>query len=198
MQEQHGSEITRNYVAQIDDLVEIVQLAGVVEGGQNKAGQAQQEEMHGARRGTAAEINKQPDGQVHRAVGIKIEERRIAFGLRDNDVVLDLLAMAVVKDRILRRLPCAQPCQNLGRLQRILNLDAFNREQNVMRMQPRFGARTAGLHTQRDYANRLAGRLIDPDHAIIGQMVLVLLIEIEPCGNDSRNGHDHQQGADEL
>ena len=162
-----------------------------------KDGQAQQEEMQRARRVAAAEIHEQADGQIHRAHGVLIEDGRIALRLADDDVGRNFDA-AVVQDGVLGFSPRAQPRQNLGGLQRILNLDAFNGEQNVARMKPRFRAGAAGLDSQRDNPNSIAGGLIDPDYAVIGQMVFTLLIEIEPRGNDSRNGHNDQQRADEL
>ncbi len=169
-----------------------------MERGQDKARKAQHEEMQGARRSAAAEIDKQANGQVNGTVGIEVQKSRIALCRSDDDVVLDLFPTAVVQDRILRRSPCAQPGQNLGGLKRILNLNAFNRNQNIAGVKSGLGARAAGLNPESNYANGVTRRLIDPDHAIIGEMILILLIEIEPRGNDSRDSHDHQQGADEL
>src|SRR5580704_15370652 len=94
MQEQRGSQKPSHYIPQVDDLVEIVQLAGIVEGRQDETCQAQEIEMQRPRRISAPEIYKQADRQVYRAHGVLIENGRVAFSFADADLHRKWLAAA--------------------------------------------------------------------------------------------------------
>src|ERR1022692_2476609 len=66
MQEQRGSQEPSHQVPQVHDLIEIVQLARIVESEQDKAGHTQDEKVLGARSASPPEIHEQTDGQVNR------------------------------------------------------------------------------------------------------------------------------------
>jgi hypothetical protein len=75
VQEQSRRQIPRHDVPQVNHLVEIVQLAGVMERVEDKTRHAHQEEVQRARSVAAAEIHKQSDRQIDRADRVLIEER---------------------------------------------------------------------------------------------------------------------------
>src|SRR6185369_112391 len=93
MQEQGGRQEPGYKIPQVDHFVEVVQLAGVVEGEQNETGHAQDEKMQRARGASAAEVYEQSDGEVYGADGVLIEDRRIALGFPDDDVARHLDAV---------------------------------------------------------------------------------------------------------
>ena len=198
MQEQRRRQEPGDQIPQVNDLVEIVQLAGVVEREQDEAGQAQQEKVQGARGAAAAEVHEQPDRQIHGADRVLIEDGGIAFGLADDDVARHF--DAVVQDLVLDLLPGAEARQNGGDIERAFDRQVGDRDQAVAFMDSGLLAGTSGGDVDGDYGGILAVALalIEPGDAVVGQVEFVLLLKIDGSGDHRRDGDDHQQRADEL
>ena len=85
MQEDRRRKDTGRDIAPVNDLVEIIQFARVVERRENKAHQAEQQEVQRFRRVAAAEINKQSDREIRQADQILVIEAVIRSPLADDD-----------------------------------------------------------------------------------------------------------------
>ncbi len=72
-------------IAEIDYLIEGVQLAGEVEAEKNKRSQAQYIKVHGSWRADPAIVDKQPDQQVGHANRVLVIDRPIDDYLADDD-----------------------------------------------------------------------------------------------------------------
>ena len=198
MQEQCGRQESRHQISQINDFVEIVQLARVVEREQDEAGHAQDEKVQRARSASAAEVDEQSDGQIHGADRVLIKDGGIALGLADDDVAGDL--DAVVQNLVLDFFPGAEPRQHRRDIQRALDGEVGDRNQAVALMDSGLLAGTSGGDVDRDHGRILAGALalIEPGDAVVGQVEFVLLLKVDGSGNHGRHGDDHQQRTDEL
>ena len=82
MQEQGRGEPARDQIAPVNDLIEGVQLAGVVEAGKDKGSETENIKMPGFIGAAAAEINKQADGEIDSADQILPGNRRSRAALR--------------------------------------------------------------------------------------------------------------------
>ncbi len=129
MQEQSGRQEPRHHVADVNDLVEIIQLAGVVEGGEDKARKAEHVEMQRARGVAAAKIDEQADRDIDHGDGVLIVDRRIAIGFAGDDLDVERLT-AITADQVLGVAPGTQGRQSLGRFDGAADAEALDRNQD--------------------------------------------------------------------
>ncbi len=196
MQEQCRRHKPRDDVAQVNHLVEVVQLPRVVERRHDEAGQAQQKEVQRPLRVPPTEIDEQPDEQVHHADGVLVKDGRITIGLADDDRSRNFDAVALVG--VVRASPRAQPREHLGGLERIVDVLALDRHQHVAFAQSSLQRRAARGQVHRSNTVLIPGGPVDPGHSVIGEMVPALLLEIDRRRDHCSHGQDYQQGADEL
>src|SRR6185437_15214741 len=90
----------------------------------------------------------------------------------------------------------AGPDSNLlkgsGHIQAFADRKILNRYQTVSRTNAALVGGAVGYYVERNNAVRPADRAIDPGDAIVGQMELTLLLEIDNGATDRRNRKDHQ------
>ncbi len=169
-----------------------------MEGEQDKARHAQNEEELRARSAAAPEVYEQPDRQINGADGVLIKDGGVAIGLADDHIGWNF--DAVVQYLVLDFFPRAQPRQHRRDIQRPLNRQIGNRYQAIALMDSGLLA-GAVAGDENCYNGRIlisALALIEPGNAIIGQVKFVLLLKVDGSRNDGRNGDDHQQRANEL
>ena len=84
MQKKSRREQTGQHVAEQDDRIEAVQLAGVVERRKDERNQTEHVKMPRLLRRSAAEVDEQPDDQISHADQILIDHRQVAGDLCDD------------------------------------------------------------------------------------------------------------------
>ena len=172
MQEHGGRQQARHQVAEINHLVEIVELAGVVEAQRNETRQAQNIKMPRLLRAAPPEVDEQPDHQVSRPHRVLVEDRPVQRLLGHHQRRGQFHAAAL--QPILRLAPCADAYQDLGHIRGLFDRDAVDIQQPVGLVDAGIPARAAGFHVQRFHA----ALPVHPDHAIFGQAEAVLLLKV--------------------
>ena len=113
------SQDAGHHVAEINDLIEGIQLTGVMETGENKRSQAKNVEVLRLVCATAAKINKQSNNQVGHSDHVLIRDGPILGNFADNDRGFEIHA-APMHD-IFGLIPGADPHQHLRNLRRLGN-----------------------------------------------------------------------------
>ena len=192
VQEDGGREQAGGDVGKVDELVEIVELAGVVETGQDERNQAEDVEMAGLGCVQPAEINEQSDGQVGDADNVLVETGRIGYRLADDHLGFGFHVMAA--EDVLGAGVGAQPDQDLGDLDGAFDGRAVDADQNVARADAGVFGRTVALDVERH--NAFAA--LNPGDTILGELETHLLLEVDARANDRRHRQDDEDNADEL
>ena len=106
---------------------------------------------------------------------------------------------AVMHDLVIRLLPRTESCQHGGDIDCPCNGVVCNRNQPVATVDSGFLPGAGGRNVDGHHLIAQSGtHSINPGHPVIGQMELVLLLEIDGGGNERSYGEDHQKRADEL
>ena len=129
MQEHGRRDQPGHQIAEVDDLIERIQVAGVVEAEKNEGGQAENIEVPRLVRAAAPEIDEQPDQQVCRAHHDTGTPPRGPGAARATTRWLDFDAAAL--DLVLRLAPRPDAHQHLGHVGGLLDGDAVDGEQAV-------------------------------------------------------------------
>ncbi len=196
MQEHGRSQIPRHHVPQVDHLVEIIELARVVERHPHERSHAQQEEMRRPRSAPAPQVHKHPDRQVHRAHRVQEKQRPVPRSLADHDVGRDL--HPPVQDLVFGLAPGPERRQHLRRVAGRRRLESLHGNQRVAHMDAGRFRRAPRSHMHRHRTRDARDVLVLPGHAVVGQAELPLLLKVDRSGDDGRHGHDHQQRTLEL
>ena len=152
VQKQGRRQKTGHHIAQINHLVEIIQLSGIMEGREDETRQAQQEKVQGPGSVAPPEIYKQSDREIDDADRVLIEDGRIAVRLTHDHIRRDL--DPVVQNFIFGLPPSAQPCQNLRGFEGVVDVDPLDRNQGVAFVNSGFLRRTSRRDIRRDHRGR--------------------------------------------
>ncbi len=202
MEEKRGRQPPGDQISPVDDLVEVVELAGVVKAGKDEGDQAEQEEVPRLLRAAAAKIYKEPDGEIGRPHQILKIDRRIVRGLAHDDFGGELDAVSA-HDIVLRR-PGAHARQNARDIQSLCNRGGVDPDQHVAGVEAGFlGASAPGDAIGTDRVNGVrgsgsseVGSGVDPGDSVVRQPEPVNLLKIHCRGDDGgdRNHRQHRRG----
>ncbi len=199
MEKQRGRQPTGHQVAPVHHLVERVQLARVMEAGKNKRGQTENIKMAGLRSTAPPEVNKQANRHIRRADQILIGKRHAARHLADinrrRDVVNHGLAVHSLTSEIVNRLsPGANGSQGPGYVVGARDCLTLNGAQAVALADARPFSRAVGRHPRGN--NAISA--VRPDHPVVRQPELMVLLIVHPGRNRGSDGDDRQQSGREL
>ena len=192
MQEQGGRQEARHQVPEINHLVEIVELAGVVKAQRDEAGQAQNIKVPGLLRAAPPEVDEQPDDQVRGPHRVLVDDRPVQRLLRHHQGRRQFHAAAL--QPVLRPAPRADPHQHLGHIRGLLDLDPVDVQQAVGAVDPGIQARTRRFHVQRFHA----ALPVYPDHTVFRKPEPVLLLKVNERRHAGRKREDGEDRGGQL
>src|SRR6185436_3411771 len=146
MHEDHRSEHARHDVAPVNQLVEIVQLACVVKGAENKSNQAENIEVLCFLRAATPEINEQPNCEVGYANKVQVVYGGVTRHFAHNERRLNINAL--VPHQVVALAPCTQSHKDFGHVQRVRDQSAVDTDQEVARPDSCFRGWTAFGYVQ--------------------------------------------------
>ncbi len=186
MQEQSRRQQARAHVPEVDDLIESVELAGVMKTEEHERSQTENIEMQRLLRTAPAEIHEQPDNEVRRAHQVLIHHGPVQRNLA-HDYFSDIEFQVAALDVVRSREPGRQVSQDLGHVQRHTHrysvagmlVDGFlairshvlfpgNADQHIALPHPGAISGAVARHSQRPYLPAA----VSPDHTVIVQTEL--------------------------
>ncbi len=117
VEKESGGEDAGDEIAEINNLVEDVELAGVVEAGEDEGGQAEEEEVGGVGGVGTAKINEESDEEIDGADGVLIIDGGIGDIFADDDVGAE--GDAVAADGVEGGGPASDGLEEAGDLRRL-------------------------------------------------------------------------------
>ncbi len=178
MQKQGRRQQPGGHVAEINHLIEAVELPRVVKTEINERRQAKNIEMPGFLRAAAAEINEQADNQIRETHQVLVDHGPVERYLT-HDQVVDGNLDAAAYHHIGGVAPDAEAGQNLGDVYGLADMDTVDGGEPIAGVDSGAPAGTGGGHFQRlDTA-----RPVHPDDAILGKTEMILLVKIDAGGH---------------
>ena len=192
MEKKSGGEDAGDEIAEINNLVEDVELAGVVEAGEDERRQAEEEEVGGVGGVRTAKINEKSDEEIDGADGILIIDGGIGDVFADDDVGAE--GDAIAANGVEGGGPASDGLEEAGDLVCFADGEIVDLGEHVAGADALVGGGTAG----RDLEGVDGAAAIDPRNSIIGKAKLALLLKIDEGAAHGGDGHDNQEGADKL
>ncbi len=140
MQEHGRRHQAGGQVAEINDLVECIELPGVVEAKEHERGQAQNIKVPRLLRAAAAEINEQADHQVGKSDQVLVGDGQIQGHFPHDDSGVEVHAAAA--DVIDGLAPRPDAHQHLSDVGGILDGNSVDQRQPITGMHPGIGSAT--------------------------------------------------------
>ncbi len=167
-------------VAPVNDFVEVVQLACVMEAEQHKRRQAERVEVNSLLRTAAAQVNEQTDGEIKRPNKVLVENDVAGMALADDHVGVGAASTALKV--VFGGFPGTDPHQHLRNIERPANRHRFDARQDISLADSAIVGRTA----RHNVGGHHARRAFHPGHAIVRQLIPGLLLQVDSGSNHRR------------
>ena len=181
MDEERRLDQPGHRIAPVNDLIERVQLAGIMETVKDERGQTENVEMNRSRRAPPAHENEKPDEEVEQRSDAQIILNRRRIGLRGGDY-RGFKRPAIAPHLVTDLGPRPRTEQYPGHIRRAMNRDAADGLHIVALPNSRFRSRGVGYYMPGHHALRR----LHPRDAVIGKNVAGTLLEIQDGKNDRR------------